>query len=152
MHLNRWLIFMIVLFSSGLLSGGSLFVGEKVIYGGGADTPPQEKDIGVKMEADVTGIGSLPDPGQDRNMQSALESFRENDFQKAAACLDRSMDNHEKGSSAYRKALLLWGRAKLKLKDFAEAISRLEEYQKGLVEKDPEIENMLEELRKKESE
>ena len=25
-------------------------VGEKVIYGGGADTPPQEKDVGVKLE------------------------------------------------------------------------------------------------------
>ena len=28
----------------------SINIGEKVIYGGGADTPPQEKDVGVKLD------------------------------------------------------------------------------------------------------
>jgi hypothetical protein len=34
---------------------GELSVGSKVIYPGGADQPPKEKDVGIKLKANVVG-------------------------------------------------------------------------------------------------
>lgn len=39
-----------------LLWAGSLTVGTKVMYPGGADQPPKEKDTGVSLKVDVVGM------------------------------------------------------------------------------------------------
>ncbi|MFZ2960914.1 MAG: hypothetical protein WA705_28885 [Candidatus Ozemobacteraceae bacterium] len=60
--------------SSFFLSAGELKVGTKVIYSGGADQPPQEKDTGVKLKADVIGIAA---PGKEEEVidQDELDGF-----------------------------------------------------------------------------
>ncbi|MCK5683628.1 hypothetical protein KAJ27_05885 [bacterium] len=140
-------LFLIIAFSNALFCG-SLFVGEKVIYGGGPDTPPQEKDIGVKLNADVKNVGTPSGAVVDKNFKSAMVSLEENDLQKAVAYFDMSMDVNKTGTKTYRKSLLFWAETKRKMKDFSEAIERLEEYQNGLLKKDFAITKLIKELKK----
>lgn len=59
---------------SGLsVLAGSLSVGTKVIYPGGADQPPKEKDTGVSLKADVVGIAR----GSESDTQEANEHFQQ---------------------------------------------------------------------------
>ena len=67
---------------------GSLNVGTKVIYPGGADQPPKEKDTGVSLKTDVVGIAEEQSSNQldsyrkmleEGNYQELLENLEGND-------------------------------------------------------------------------
>ena len=66
---------------------GSLFVGQKIIYGGGADSSPQEKDAGVKFEADIKSTANMSDMEEDSNYKTAVKALKDKDLQKASAFL-----------------------------------------------------------------
>ncbi|HNV68966.1 MAG TPA: hypothetical protein PKO06_04650 [Candidatus Ozemobacteraceae bacterium] len=56
------------------VSAGSLTVGTKVIYPGGPDQPPKEKDTGVSLKAEVVGISDESDVA-DPTSASATEDL-----------------------------------------------------------------------------
>ncbi|MFZ5950518.1 MAG: hypothetical protein ACOYXC_07420 [Candidatus Rifleibacteriota bacterium] len=50
------ILLILAIFLPAAVLAGSLTVGTKVIYPGGADQPPKEKDTGVSFKAEVTGM------------------------------------------------------------------------------------------------
>lgn len=143
-----YFLILIILFFSNLLFCQSLSVGEKVIYGGGANNPPQEKDIGNSLNGKVINIGGFSIEKPDGNFIAGAEAFKSKDFQKASSDFEMSMDYNEKDSKIYYKALILWAMSKKKMKDFQEAINRLEKYQNSLKNKDTKIKNLIEDFKK----
>lgn len=50
--------------SPAIVNGGKLTAGTKVIYPGGADQPPREKDTGVVLNADAIANSTTNDNGE----------------------------------------------------------------------------------------
>jgi hypothetical protein len=76
---------------------GSLQVGTKVIYPGGADQPPKEKDTGVSLNAEVTGIArETADAGE----QSPEEIYDRNDYETTIEILKKRSDHESKTFTA----------------------------------------------------
>jgi hypothetical protein len=62
------LLVLCLLITSPSVDGGSLVVGDKVVYPGGADSPPKEKDVGIKLNAEVRGGPGRARPDSDATL------------------------------------------------------------------------------------
>ena len=69
---------------------GELHVGQKVVYPGGADQPPKEKDIGLKLKVDNITVSEattpeLPDDQEVDDLTALLDTGRFQDVIHAGA-------------------------------------------------------------------
>ena len=93
-------------FVPGMLHAGSLTVGTKVIYPGGADQPPKEKDTGVSLKVDVVGVAE-PDQAASTEASSSasLAEMSDNgDYEKILEAVKTPVTLEQKAW----KAIALW--------------------------------------------
>lgn len=94
------------LFCNPEVQAGELVVGKKVVYPGGADQPPKEKDVGVKLKVESRGGTVFT---QDPREEDAVE---EKDFEallqdgKTREILDTTAGKTDPASKGYRALAL----------------------------------------------
>lgn len=83
--------------SPAVVRGGKLNVGTKVIYPGGADQPPREKDTGVSLNAEVKGSAGLNESTDFSNgmiTNNALEKLdKTGEYELMLASLENRSDD-----------------------------------------------------------
>ena len=71
---------------------GSLTVGTKVIYPGGADQPPQEKDTGVSLKGSAIGHGGASGQAVSRDTESPEALEEAGDYEGILVSCSKSSD------------------------------------------------------------
>lgn len=93
MNVQVIIVFLVssLFFFSPLLAG-SLNVGTKVIYPGGADQPPKEKDTGISFKADVTGVAREEGQAGDDETIDAETMLENGEYEELLSHLDGRND------------------------------------------------------------
>jgi hypothetical protein len=110
-------IILILFFNDTAINASSLSVGTKVIYPGGADQPPKEKDTGVSLNAEIESGGKTfdannePDPEQiyiENDYESTIEILKDFDSPECRAYVAIAMYNlgQEEKAKKIAKSLL----------------------------------------------
>ncbi|MEW6709895.1 MAG: hypothetical protein AB1403_08755 [Candidatus Riflebacteria bacterium] len=96
---------------------GSLTVGTKVIYPGGADQPPKEKDTGVSFKAEVTGIARSSDGNY--QPEQIMQMLDQGDYDQVLAI---TRDRHDSQSLAIKAIALFYSDEEKAAIDIAEKL------------------------------
>jgi len=97
----------ISLTSPAVVRGGKLSVGTKVIYPGGADQPPREKDTGVSLNADVKSAAILNNETDFPNGIISNNALEKLDKAGAYELMLQSLENRSDDVALAYKAIAL---------------------------------------------
>lgn len=113
------LIFIVVIFQTTLVFAGSLSVGTKVIYPGGADQPPKEKDTGVSLNADIVGIAADKNADDEETIEHFKQMLEEEDYENL---LQKISDRNDPESLALKALALYYHGAETEALELAEKL------------------------------
>lgn len=102
----KTLLFLIaVIFQTTLVFAGSLSVGTKVIYPGGTDQPPKEKDTGVSFNADIVGLAADENIDEEKTIEHFKQMLEEEDYDNL---LQQISDRNDPESLALKSLALYY--------------------------------------------
>ncbi len=96
-------VFFLLSFSL-VLAAAELNVGKKVVYPGGADQPPKEKDTGIKLKVDVISATTFSKEDDTPDQEEMEKLLQEGDGKKL---LETTANRSDPVSKAYEAMALL---------------------------------------------